>query len=154
MANIAMGMAKLVLPIVVKEIKEAVKKGKEKKALKRAQKTGKGYHAAMTRALRRHKQAVSGSRMPSLSHAVDSGFSDSDEDEARGRGRGYADGDMCNDDAEMYAQRMRQIARQNEKERMRYAAYVASLEKQGSALPTFASGYRDDLEAHELNEFW
>jgi hypothetical protein len=153
MTAIALGVAKLVLPIVVKEIKEAAQRGKVRKALKRAQKSGKGYHAAVSRALRRHKQTTGGYRVPSLSRAVDSGASDSDEGEARGQG--YAEGDSYDDDAVNYQQKMARIARANEKERRSYAEYVASLDKKkGRGLPTFAYGHGDDLDDHELHEFW
>jgi hypothetical protein len=152
MAAVALGVTKMLLPIVAKEISKAVQRGKEKKAQKLAQKSGKGYHHAMTKALRRHKQSARGSPLPYLTQVAAS--DDSDEDDGTARGQGYADGDSYNDDANDYARRMRQVAVQNEKERRRYEAYVASLEKKGRGLPTFSSGYGDDLEAHELHEFW
>ena len=151
MAAIALGVGhvtKMLVPIVAKAISKAVQKRNEKKA----QKSGKGYHHAMTKALRRHKQTARASQLPYLTRAETS--DDSDDDDEAVRGQGIPDGDMHDDDRRDYIRRMRQVAVQNEKERRRYEAYVASLEKKGSGLPTFSSGYGDDLYAHELHEFW
>ena len=93
------GVSKLLLPIVAKEISKAVQRGKQKKA----QKSGKGYHHAMARALRRHKQSTRGSRLPYLTQVATSDDSDGDGDGAL-RGQGIADGDTHDDDARANAE--------------------------------------------------